>query len=182
MVWMFIFSASVGSTEAQGSDSGEEYKIAKGDVLEINVWKEKELTRTVIVRNDGKISMPLVDDVQAAGKNPIHLKNQIKDKLAEYIESPVVTVIVAAQKGQQFFVIGEVVNIGAYPLGQDLTVVQALALTGGFTEWADRDDIVILRREDGHEKRINIDYEDIVSGQTPQQNILLQANDTLIVN
>ena len=178
---VMVILPSLGWAE-EAKQLGGEYRIAKADVLEINVWREEELTRTVTVRNDGKISMPLVDDIQAAGRTPMDLKQQIQEKLSEYIENPVVTVIVAAQEGQQFFVIGEVASIGVYPLGQDLTVVQALALTGGFTEWADKDDIVILRREDGQEKRINIDYDDIVSGKAPEQNILLQANDTLIVN
>jgi len=186
MICILVLTAALPSAapaaENRKARGEADYSIAKADVLEINVWREEELTRTVTVRNDGKISMPLVDDIQAAGRSPMDLKKQIQERLSDYIENPVVTVIVAAQGGQQFYVIGEVNKIGVYPLGKDLTVVQALALTGGFTEWADKDDIVILRREGGEEKRIHIDYDDIVSGKAPEENVTLEANDTLIVN
>lgn len=181
-----IMSAGIETPAFSGMNeaglAGKAYRIAKADVLEINVWREEDLTRTVTVRNDGKISIPLVDDIQASGKTPVDLKKEIQKRLSEYIENPVVTVIVAAQEGQQFYVMGEVGNIGVYPLGKDLTVVQALALTGGFTEWADKDDIVILRRDNGKEKRIQVDYDEIVSGDDSSQNIFLKANDTVIVN
>ena len=158
----------------------DDYVIGEGDVLEINVWKEPELTRTLKVRVDGRISLPLLDDVQAAGKSPVELKNSIEEALSEYIEGPEVTVIVQNQSGQ-YYLIGEVAGTGAYPLQKNLTVVQAIAQAGGFTEWADKDEILILRRDKGQEKRIKIDYESIVSGKTPEQNILLQPYDTLIV-
>jgi len=162
-----------------GGPESKEYSIQKGDVLEINVWREEDLTRTVTVRKDGKISLPLVDDVQASGRSPVELKSEIKQKLSEYIESPEVTVIVDSQAGHQFYVMGEVEEIGVYPLIKDMTVVQALALTGGFTEWADKDDIVILRRTDGKEQRIDVDYDAIIAGKA--ENIILQSNDTIIV-
>lgn len=158
-----------------------DYRIGKGDVLEINVWKEEDLTRTVTVRNDGKISLPLLDDIQAAGKTPMELKAVISNKLSSFIEGPVVTVIVKEQGSQRIYIIGEVKSIGEYVLNKDLTVVQALALAGGFTEWAKKDKIVLLRRSQGKEQRMIINYDDIVDGEKPGQNILLQADDTIIV-
>jgi len=170
-----------GWTEESGQvDAGEEYLIGKGDVLEINVWKEEELTRTLKVRVDGKISLPLLDDIQAAGRTPMELKNTIEERLSEFIEGPEVTVIVQNQTGQ-YYLIGEVAGTGAYPLQKDLTVVQALAQSGGFTEWSDKDNILILRRDDGQETRIKVDYDEIVSGDAPEQNVLIKPNDTIIV-
>lgn len=159
----------------------EAYHIGQGDVLEVHVWGEEALTRTVRVRNDGKVSLPLVDEVQAAGRTPLELKSAIRKSLAEYIENPVVTVIVQEQHVDKFYVIGEVQEIGVFELDRDLTVVQALALTGGFTEWADRGDILILRRDGEEEKRIDVDYKKIISGKAPEQNILLQNQDTIVV-
>lgn len=160
--------------------TGEEYLIGKGDVLEINVWKEEELTRTLKVRVDGRISLPLLEDIQAAGRTPMDLKKTIEERLSEFIEGPEVTVIVQNQ-GAQFYMIGEIGGTGAYPLDKDLTVVQALALAGGFTEWADKDKILLLRRSSGQTERIRVNYDGIVSGKSEGGNVLIQPGDTIIV-
>lgn len=178
LVWMLVVPSIGGADTSDSQD--EDYQIGKGDVLEINVWKEEELTRTLKVRVDGKISMPLVDDIQAAGRSPMELKSAVQKKLSEFIEGPQVTVIVQEQSGE-YYLIGEVGGSGAYPLLKDLTLAQAIAKSSGFTEWADKDSIVILRREQGKEKRIEVDYDAIVSGDSPDQNILIQRNDTIIV-
>lgn len=180
VVLLSLFVQDVESKE-KNTLLSQEYVVGKGDVLEINVWKEEELTRTITVRNDGKISLPLVDEVQAAGKSPIELKTAIQNKLSQFIEHPVVTVIVQSQASKQYYIIGEINNTGPFPLEKDLTVVQALSLAGGFTEWADKDDILLLRRTGGKERRIKIDYDKIVSGKASEQNMLLQADDTIIV-
>jgi polysaccharide export outer membrane protein len=164
-----------------GKGSSDEYVIGKSDVLEINVWREQDLTRTITVRKDGRISLPLVDEVRAAGQTSLELKKAIEQKLSDYIDNPVVTVIVQEQASRKYYIIGEVVNTGEYPLMKDLTVLQAIALAGGFTEWADKDDILLLRRYSGGEQRLNIDYEAIVAGKRPEQNKLLRADDTIIV-
>lgn len=158
-----------------------EYIIGKGDILEINVWKEEDLTRTLIVRKDGRISLPLVNDIQAAGITPMQLKKEIQAKLSEYIENPVVTVIVKSQDSKRYYIIGEIKNTGQYELKKDLTIVQALALAGGFTEWADKDDILLLRKTDNRTDQIKIDYHKIISGDDYQQNVILQPDDTIIV-
>ena len=178
LVWILIVPALGGAEESTPANT--DYKIGKGDVLEVNVWKEEELTRVLKVRVDGKISLPLVDDIQAAGRTPMDLKETIQEALTEYIEVPQVTVIVQEQSGQ-YYLIGEVAKTGAYPLQKDLTVIQALAQAGGFTEWADKDSILLLRRENGQEKRINVDYDAIVEGKPAHSNVLIRANDTIIV-
>lgn len=178
LVWLVFAPAQAGADESR--QANDEYLIDKGDILEINVWKEEELTRTLKVRVDGKISLPLVDDIQAAGRTPLELKETIREALADYIEVPQVTVIVQEQSGQ-YFLIGEVANTGAFPLQKDLTVIQALAKAGGFTEWADKDSILLLRREQGEEKRIEVDYDAIVAGKASHSNVLIQAGDTIIV-
>lgn len=179
---VMVFSAAAGAaSDENGRKAKEDYQIGKSDVLEINVWKEEELTRTVNVRKDGKITLPLIDDVQAAGRTPMELKKVIQEKMTRYIESPSVTVIVQSQNSKQFYIIGEIAGTGAYPLTKDLTIIQGIALAGGFSEWADRDDILLLRRNEGGNKRIHIDYYEIVSGEGKDQNIMLQADDTIIV-
>ena len=139
------------------------------------------MTRTMSVRKDGKITLPLVDDVQAAGRTPMELKKVITREMSQYVESPSVTVIVQDQTSQQFYVIGEIAGTGAYPLTKDMTIIQGIALAGGFTEWADKDDILLLRNKDGERQRMHIDYHEIVSGEGKEQNIMLQADDTIIV-
>ena len=108
------------------------------------------------------------------------LKKSIREALSAYIEVPQVTVIVQEQSGQ-YYLVGEVASTGAFPLQKDLTVVQALAQAGGFTEWADKDSIILLRREQGQEKRIKIDYDAIISGKSADKNVLIRTNDTIIV-
>lgn len=178
---MLVFLVMVLFATAGAASKEKDYQIGKSDVLEINVWKEEALTRTVNVRKDGKITLPLIDDIQAAGRTPMELKRVIQETMSEYIESPSVTVIVQSQNSKQFYIIGEIANTGAYPLVKDLTIIQGIALAGGFTEWADRDDILLLRRNEGGNKRINIDYYEIVSGESKKQNVMLQADDTIIV-
>jgi polysaccharide export outer membrane protein len=123
----------------------------------------------------------LIDDVQAAGRTPMQLKDAIQGRLSDFIEGPTVTVIVQSQVSKKYYLIGEVPGQGEYPLLKDMTIVQALAKASGFTEWADKDEILIFRRSNGQEKRIEVDYEEIVSGDEGAKNILLQAGDTIVV-
>jgi polysaccharide export outer membrane protein len=162
--------------------SQNDYIIGAGDILEITTWKEPDLSRpNVIVRTDGKISFPLLNDVQAAGLTAIELKTVLERGLKDYVENPVVTVNVIQLESQKIYVLGEVVNTGEYPLTKDLTVLQAFALAGGFTEWASKKEIILLRKENGKEKIYRINYKDITKGKDFSQNLKLQANDTIIV-
>ena len=158
------------------------YKIGAGDTLEILTWKEEDFSREeVLVRTDGMITFPLLNDIQAAGKTPLELKNEIETKLKDFVSNPVVTVTVVRSGSQKFYILGEVVNTGEYDLQKDLTVLQAFALAGGFTEWASKKEIILLRKEDGKEKTIRINYKDIIKGKDFSKNLKLQANDTIIV-
>jgi polysaccharide export outer membrane protein len=162
--------------------SKSKYQIQAGDVLEISTWKEPELSREeVIVRMDGKISFPLINDIQAANLSPIQLKKSIEKRLKEYVENPVVTVSVKIFNSQKFYILGEILNTGEYPINKKLTVLQAFAMAGGFTEWAQKKEIILLRKENGEDKVYRINYRNIMKGKDYSSNILLKADDTIIV-
>jgi polysaccharide export outer membrane protein len=160
----------------------DSYQIGIGDVLEITTWKEPDFSRqNVMVRTDGKITFPLLSDVPAAGLSPMELKYNLEVGLNAYIEHPVVTVHVINPLSQKFYILGEVGRTGEYPLVKHLTVLQAFALAGGFTEWASKKEIILLRHEGGKDKIIRINYKDITKGKDFSQNLKLQAEDTIIV-
>ena len=159
----------------------EDYKIGKGDVLKINTWKEEDLSfDDVRVRIDGKITFPLLDDLQAEGITTVQLKKNIQKKLSEFVEAPTVTVTLMDPVSQQYYILGEVQNVGAYFLTKKLTLVQAFALAKGFTEWASKDEIILYRKHGEAEEIIKIDYDDIVDGKLGQDIVLL-ADDIIIV-
>ena len=157
------------------------YTIGPQDVLDISVWKEPELTRTVPVRPDGKISMPLLNDVQAAGLTPSQLAAQITDSLKKFVTEPQVTVIVSQINSQRVYIIGEVLRAGAYPLLPGMTVLQALSSAGGFTQFASLGRIYILRNENGKQKKYQFNYKAAISGKDVDQNFTLKAGDTIVV-
>jgi len=163
------------------SDKIDDYIIGVGDILNINTWKEEDLSFTEVhVRNDGKITFPLLDDLPAEGKTTVELKIIIEKKLAEFVEAPSVTVTLMNPVSQRYYILGEVQEVGEYPLIKKLTVVQAFALAKGFTEWASKDKIILYRRTGQKEMMIKIDYDDIVKGQL-NKDILLRADDIIIV-
>lgn len=175
-------NASASSMKESDKTYQDTYKIGSGDILEIMTWKEPDFTREdILVRIDGKITFPLLDDIQAAGRTPLQVKEDIQIKLKDYISGPVVTVTVRNPASQRFYILGEVARTGEYDLVKDLTVLQAFALAGGFTEWASKKEIILFRREGGKEKIIRINYKNIVKGKDFNQNILIKANDTIIV-
>jgi polysaccharide export outer membrane protein len=160
----------------------DSYQIGVGDILEITTWKEPDFTReNVLVRTDGNISFPLLNDFPAAGLSPIELKYNIEAGLKSFVSNPVVTVHVTAPLSQKFYILGEVLKTGEYPLVKHLTVLQAFALAGGFTEWASKKEIILLRHEGGKDKIFRINYKDIAKGKDFSQNIKLQPDDTIIV-
>jgi len=158
-----------------------EYKIGPQDLLRIDVWKEPEITRTVPVRPDGKISLPLLNDVQAAGLTPMELSGVIGDGLKKYITNPQVTVTVSEINSRRVYVSGEVVRAGAFPLLPNMTVLQALSSSGGFSQFAKLKSIYVLRVEEGKQVKHPFNYKDVVSGKAPEQNILLQPGDVIVV-
>jgi polysaccharide export outer membrane protein len=160
----------------------DSYHIGCGDILEITTWKEPDFSRdSVLVRIDGKISFPLCNDIQAAGHTPMELKKAIEQKLKAFIDNPVVTVSVVNPISQKIYILGEVLHTGEYPLVKHLTVLQAFALAGGFTEWASKSEIILLRHEGKHDKIIRVNYKDIIKGEGLDQNLRLKADDTIIV-
>ena len=162
--------------------SQKDYRIGASDLLEITTWKEPDLVRNeVLVRTDGKISFPLLNDVQAAGLTPMEVKRKIEAGLKEFVAAPFVTVTVRAPNSRKFYILGEVRRTGEYVLTKSLTVLQAFALAGGFTEWASKKEIILLRIEDGKDKIYRINYKDITKGKDFSQNIRLKADDTIIV-
>ena len=164
-----------------GKGAAQSYQIGAGDVLEITTWKEPDFSReNVLVRTDGIISFPLLNDVQAAGLTPMELKRIIETGLKNYIETPFVTVSIIDPASQKFYILGEIQNTGEYPLTKKLTVLQAFALAGGFTEWASKKEILLLRNEGGKEKIYRVNYKNIIKGKV-EQNLKLKADDTIIV-
>jgi polysaccharide biosynthesis/export protein len=163
---------------AVAADS-DQYVIGPEDVLLIYVWKEESLTRTVPVRIDGKISLPLVDDVQAAGLTPLRLRDALTEKLKGFIESPTITVTVMEANSFKVYVSGQVKQPGVHRIRSEMTLVRLITLVGGFTEWADQKKILIITKEKGVEKRINANYKKIIEGEDPD--ILINRDDTVIV-
>ena len=157
------------------------YSIGPEDILNIDVWKEPEISRTVPVRRDGKISLPLLNDVQAAGLTPTQLSSEIVEKLHATIINPQVTVIVTQMSSQRIYILGQVTRGGAYPLVPDMTAVQALSIAGGFTAFANLKKIYVMRTENGEDKIFPINYKEMFSGHKSQQNIHLKAGDTIVV-
>jgi polysaccharide biosynthesis/export protein len=158
------------------------FVIGDDDLLAINVWKEAEISRSVPVRSDGKISLPLVGEVQAAGETPLKLEQDIAAKLKNYIDEPEVTVIVQQINSQKFNVLGQVVRPGSYPLTNSVTVLDAIALAGGFRDFAKQKSIYVLRQiREGKQARIPFNYKEVVKGKNSEQNIKLQPRDTIVV-
>jgi len=162
--------------------SADAYKIGSGDILAIVTWKEPDFSKEeVLVRTDGKISFPLLGDVQATGRTPLEIRKDIEAGLKDYVGNPIVTVTVKNPLSQKFYILGEVKKTGEYPLIKGLTVLQAFAIAGGFTDWASKKEIILLRYENGKEKVYNINYKKIVNDKVFSQNISIRTDDTIIV-
>src|SRR6266550_6156635 len=173
-------SAAGGPNTATNVD--DSFVIGAGDVLAINVWKEPEISHAVPVRSDGKVSLPLVGELQAAGQTPRQLQAALKEKLQTYISDPDVTVIVQEVKSQRFNILGQVVRPGSYLLANTTTVLDAIAVAGGFRDFAKKKSIYVLRTKvDGSQARIGFNYNDVIKGKDPAQNIRLEPRDTLVI-
>ena len=166
------------ATVAADSDS---YIIGPEDVLYIYVWKEENLSRSVPVRMDGMISIPLVDDIKAAGMTPLQLKELLLAKLREYVETPDVTVIVTEANSYRVYVQGEVKKPGVYKLRSETTLVQLIIMAEGFTDWANQKKITIMRKEGGKDSRIVVNYKKIVEGDEGAKDVMLKSGDIIII-
>jgi polysaccharide export outer membrane protein len=176
-------AAAASPLAAPGSNAHDNsFVIGNDDQLAINVWKEPDLTRSIPVRSDGKISLPLVGELQAAGRTPLQLEQEISAKLMSYITEPEVTVIVQQINSQKFNILGQVAKPGSYPLAAATTILDAIAAAGGFRDFAKQKGIYILRQNaSGGEARIPFNYKDVIRGKNPQQNIKLEPRDTIVV-
>ena len=182
-----IAAAKTGSSNTPGTSTGSQphdssFIIGNDDELSINVWKEPELTRSIPVRSDGKVSLPLVGELQAAGRTPLELEQEISNRLKDYITQPEVTVIVQQINSEKFNILGQINKPGSYPLSAATTVLDAIANAGGFRDFAKQKSIYILRENPaGGETRIAFNYKEVIKGKNPQQNIKLEPRDTIVV-
>lgn len=168
------------STVSKAHD--DSFVIGNDDVLSVNVWKEPEISKSVPVRSDGKISLPLVGEVQAAGSTPLKLEEEIAARLKNYISEPEVTVMVQQVNSQKFNILGQINKPGSYPLTNSPTVLDAIAVAGGFRDFAKQKSIYVLRQNpDGTETRMLFNYKEVVKGHNVAQNVKLQPRDTIVV-
>ncbi|MGP0020226.1 MAG: polysaccharide biosynthesis/export family protein [Candidatus Sulfotelmatobacter sp.] len=180
-------ATAAGSGAATSSDKpadkphDDSFVIGNDDVLAINVWKEPDISRSIPVRSDGKISLPLVGEVQAAGLTPLKLEKDIAEKLKSYISEPEVTVMVQQVNSQKFNILGQVNKPGSYVIANSPTVLDALALAGGFRDFAKKKSIYVLRHGASGEVRLPFNYKDVSEGKNMSQNVKLQPGDTIIV-
>jgi polysaccharide export outer membrane protein len=170
-------TAQTGNQPAADAD----YTIGVDDVLDISVWKEPDVSRVVPVRPDGKISLPLISDVQASGLTPADLAAEIAGRLKKFLNDPQVTVIVTQINSRRVYVVGGVTRAGAYPLLPGMTVLQAISSAGGFTVYADTKAIRVVRNVGGKQTELPFDYHAVLKGTKSSENILLEPGDTIIV-
>ncbi len=167
-----------GATKAHDAS----YVIGNDDHLSINVWKEPDLTKNIPVRSDGKISLPLVGEMQASGRTPLQLEMDISNRLRNYITAPEVTVIVEQINSKKYNILGYVGRPGAYSLTLSTTVMDAIALAGGFKDFAKSKGVYILRQNpDGTQARLNFNYKEFIKGKNLSQNVKVEPGDMIIV-
>jgi len=190
--WMFMSITTVHAQEskdallqkqsqAEVAADSNVYVIGPEDVLYIHVWKEENLSKTGLVRSDGKISLPLVDEIQAAGLTPLQLKELLMQRLKEFVDIPNISVMVMEANSFKVYISGQIKNPGVYRLRSETSLLQIIPMAGGFTDWANQKKILIIRKEDGEEKRITVNYKKIVKGDDKSSNIILKSGDTIIV-
>jgi polysaccharide export outer membrane protein len=157
------------------------YVIGSQDMLDVSVWREPDFSRTVPVRPDGKISLPLLNDMQAAGLTPSQLAAELTKSLNKFVTNPQVTIIVTQINSQRFYILGEAARPGAYTLIPDMTILQAVSNAGGFTPYANSKKIYLLREENGKQQKLSFNYKDVIAGKRTEQNIVLKNGDTIVV-
>lgn len=172
---------AVENTPSQPSRPSNEYLLGLGDIIDVQVWKEPDLSKTLTVRLDGRISLPLAGDVMAAGKSPEQLAADLEGKLKAYITDPAVTVILNQSVSRKYYIIGQIMKPGEYNMDAPLSVLQALARSGGFQEWAKKDKITIIRRQNGRDRFLPFDYDSLVDGKNLSQNIEIAPGDTIVI-
>jgi polysaccharide export outer membrane protein len=159
----------------------KDYVIGVEDVLNVVFWKDKELSAEVLVRPDGKISLPMLNDVPAAGMTPEQLAAAVQQAAAKFVRDPGATVIVKEIRSRKVYVIGEVTKPGTFPLASEMNVIQIIAEAGGFLESANKSNVVVVRNENGQERRYKVNYNEVVRGKNVGQNIRLLPGDTILI-
>jgi polysaccharide export outer membrane protein len=177
---------SSADTKTGGADPSatklfSEYRIGEQDVLTITVWREPELSGTVMVRPDGMVTLPLLNDVHAAGLTPDELKSALTEKLGPFVNSPQVTVAVREINSRKVFIIGQVGHEGSYRINSTTTVLQIIAEAGGLRDFANRKGIYVLRTVNGSQQRLSFNYEKVIRGKDSKDNILLRPGDTIVI-
>jgi polysaccharide export outer membrane protein len=183
---LFLGAASASSGQTNGTNGSipvpPGYVIGSDDVLMVMFWHEKELSaESVVVRPDGKISLPLLNDVPAAGLTPEQLADSLEKAAAKYVAEPDATVIVREIRSRKVYVLGQAYKPGVIPLNGEMNVLQLLAQVGGVLEYADKNNITIIRYVEGSERRFKFSYDDVIKGKNAAQNILLQPGDVVVV-
>jgi len=172
------------SKEEPGTPSAQvpkDYVIGLGDVLEVFVWRNEQLSRELIVRPDGKISLPLIQDIQAEGLTVLQLRDEITRLFDKHINNPRVTVLIRQINSYKVSVLGRVMRPGVYPITGSTTLLEIISMAGGFTEWANKEKITVITHHTGEKDKITVNYKKIASGEDPGQNITLKRGDTIIV-
>jgi polysaccharide export outer membrane protein len=164
-----------------GIPTPADYVIGPDDALDVVVWRDKDMSASVQVRPDGKISLPLVNDIQAAGLTPDQLRESVKAAVARFVTDPAVTIVVRQINSRKVYVTGSVGKPGPYPLSDTMTVLQMLALAGGLSEYANGKEILVMRTERGQTQSFKFNYKDVSKGKNLQQNIVLRPGDTIVV-
>ncbi len=175
----FCFISSVSTTYAAKNDAN--YQIGLGDIIEVQVWKEPELSRTQPVRIDGRISLPLIGDIEAVGRTTSELANYLEIQFSKIVTEPAVSVMLTESRSWKYYVVGQITDPGEFTIDYPITILQAIARSGGFLEWAKTSKISIIRRKEGNEIILTFDYEALVKGNNLGQNILISPGDTIIV-
>ena len=178
----FILSLGLMAPASAQEAPDEPYYVQAGDILEVSVWKEEDLQKEVLVRPDGRISFPLIGDIDVAGRTIDQLRLEITDRLVKFIPDLTVTVTIQSINGNRIYVIGKVNSPGSFVVNPRVDVMQALSLAGGTTAFAALDDIIILRREsDGSQRAISFKYKDVARGRSLDQNVILHSGDIVVV-
>ena len=176
-----LTARNVGPEPVKAATADPNYLIGADDVLSVVVWKEPEISRILPVRPDGKISLPLLSELVAAGMTPTQLASAITSELRTILVNPQVAVIVTQTNSRRIYVLGEVTRAGVYPLVSDMTVLQALSAAGGFTAFANLNNIHVMRTENNRQEIFRFRYKEVLIGQNPGQNIRLRPGDTVVV-
>lgn len=181
MLPLLLGVALITTPHAEAQTVDADYTIHAGDQLEVSVWKEVDLQRTVLIRPDGRFSFPLTGEVQAAGRSPVEVRAYIEDRLKAFIPEPVVTVTVTGVNGNGIYVIGQVNKPGAFVMNPRLNVLQALSVAGGMTPFAKLDDIIVIRSAGGTQRSLPFHYNQVSEGKNLAQNIALEAGDVVVI-